>query len=58
MSKKMEVKQLPGRVLTNVALSKNISESTKIAVEYVVDEYDQAVEQNLQHDPEIFTHLC
>lgn len=54
----MEVKQLPGRVLTNVALSKNISESTKIAVEYVVDEYDQAVEQNLQHDPEIFTHLC
>jgi len=37
MVKKIEVKQLPGRVLLNSPVGKNYIESTKIAVEFVVD---------------------
>jgi hypothetical protein len=43
MVKKVEIKQLPSRILLNANVGKNTMESTKIAVEYVVDEYDQAL---------------
>jgi len=43
MAKKIESKQLPGRVLMCVPYNKNIKDSTKFAVEHVVDEYDQAI---------------
>ena len=58
MAKKMEGKQLPPRVMNNAPLSRQNAESTRIAVEFVVDEYDQAVEQQLLGDPDIYTHLC
>ena len=42
MAKKVESKQLPAKVLMNVNVNKNNLESTKIAIEYVIDQYDQA----------------
>ncbi len=51
MVKKVEAKQLPAKVLINANINKNTPDSTKIAVEYVVDEFDQAVELSLLADP-------
>lgn len=39
----MEAKQIPGRILLCVPYNKNMKESTNIAVQHVVDEYDQIV---------------
>lgn len=42
--------QLPASVLLNININKNIEESSRIAVEYIVDEYDQVVEHHLLQD--------
>ena len=51
MLKKLESQQLPATILLNAAINKNMQDSARIAVEYVVDEYDQLVERDLLNDP-------
>lgn len=58
MMKKLESQQLPATILLNAPLNKNIEDSSRIAVEYVVDEYDQLVEQDMLKDPELHVHIC
>lgn len=58
MSKKIQSMQLPASVLLNININKNMEDSSRIAVEYIVDEYDQIVEQNLLQDGEILIHIC
>lgn len=41
MSKRIEGMQLPASVLLNIPLNKNMEESSLLAVDYVVSEYDQ-----------------
>lgn len=58
MAKKVEVLPLPASVMMNVGIHKNIQDSSLVAVDYIIAEYDQLVEMNLIRDPEVFVHIC
>ena len=57
MAKKMENMQLPASIALNIPTTKNLSESSMIAIDCIMNEYDQLISLKLLDDPDIYVHI-
>ena len=51
MVKKIEGMKLPASIALNIGITKNLSESSSIAIECIINEYDQLVKEKMLSDP-------